>query len=125
MRISGVGIARAGKKIRGQIDKKDKQFEHNSLKETVKEQKIEKAISIYERTQQELADAIGVTRVRINEIILGKRSVTPDTAFRLAKFFNTTAEFWMGLQTNYDMWETLQSNKTEYAQINPLKKKVA
>ena len=50
MRISGVGIARAGKKIRGQIDKKDKQFEHNSLKETVKEQKIEKAISIYERT---------------------------------------------------------------------------
>lgn len=76
-------------------------------------------------TQQELADAIGVTRVRINEIILGKRSVTPDTAFRLAKYFNTTADFWIGLQTNYDMWETLQSNKTEYAQINPRKKKVA
>jgi len=76
-------------------------------------------------TQQELADAIGVTRVRINEIILGKRSVTPDTAFRLAKFFNTTADFWIGLQTNYDMWETLQSNKAKYAQINPLKKKVA
>ena len=38
------------KKFRGQIDKKDKQFEHNSLKETVKEQKIEEAISIYERT---------------------------------------------------------------------------
>lgn len=76
-------------------------------------------------TQQQLADAIGVTRVRVNEIILGKRSVTPDTAFRLAKFFNTTADFWMGLQTNYDMWETLQSNKTEYAQISPLNKKVA
>lgn len=76
-------------------------------------------------TQQQLADAIGVARVRINEIILGKRSVTPDTAFRLARFFNTTAGFWMGLQTNYDMWKTLQSNKAAYAQIKPSKKKVA
>lgn len=76
-------------------------------------------------TQQQLADAIGVTRVRINEIILGKRSVTPDTAFRLARFFNTTVDFWMGLQTNYDMWKTLQSNKAKYAQIKPSKKKVA
>ena len=75
-------------------------------------------------TQQELADAIGVTRVRVNEIILGKRSITPDTAFRLAKFFNTTADFWIGLQTNFDMWETLQSNKTEYERINPLERRV-
>ena len=52
-------------------------------------------------TQQQLADAIGVTRVRINEIILGKRSVTADTAFRLSKFFNTTPEFWINLQTNF------------------------
>ena len=44
-------------------------------------------------TQQQLADAIGVTRVRINEIILGKRAVTPDTAFRLAKYYNTTPDF--------------------------------
>jgi len=76
-------------------------------------------------TQQELADAVGVTRVRINEIILGKRSITPDTAFRLAKFFNTTADFWIGLQTNFDMWETLHSNKTVYAQIKPLERKAA
>jgi len=76
-------------------------------------------------TQQELADAIGVTRVRINEIILRKRSITPDTAFRLAKFFNTSANFWMGLQTNFDMWETLRTNKTDYKRISPLKKKVA
>jgi len=54
-------------------------------------------------TQQQLADTIGITRVRINEIISGKRSITPDTAFRLAKFFNTTPEFWIGLQTNFDM----------------------
>ena len=51
-------------------------------------------------TQQQLAEAIGITRVRINEIVLGKRSVTPDTAFRLAKYFNTTPDFRMNLQKN-------------------------
>lgn len=74
-------------------------------------------------TQQELADALGVARTRINEIVLGKRTLTTDTAFRLAKFFNTTADFWMGLQKNFDMWETLPSNKAEYSRINPLRQK--
>ena len=73
-------------------------------------------------TQQQLADAIGVTRVRINEIILGKRSITPDTAFRLAKLFNTTPDFWLNLQLNADMWDTLQSHKEEYEQIEVLEK---
>ena len=76
-------------------------------------------------TQQQLADSLGITRVRINEIILGKRSITPDTAFRLAKFFNTTPEFWIGLQTNFDMWNTLQKRKKEYETIKPLKGEVA
>jgi addiction module HigA family antidote len=76
-------------------------------------------------TQQELAEAIGVTRVRINEIILGKRAITLDTAFRLSKFFNTTADFWIGLQTNFDMWETLQSNKAAYERIKPVARKAA
>lgn len=75
-------------------------------------------------TQQQLADSIGITRVRINEIILAKRSITPDTAFRLAKFFNTTPEFWIRLQTNFDMWNTLQKRKKEYETIRPLKSKV-
>lgn len=69
-------------------------------------------------TQQQLADAIGVTRVRINEIILGKRGITPDTAFRLAKFFNTTPDFWIGMQIDIDMWDTLQQFKNEYEKIN-------
>lgn len=76
-------------------------------------------------TQQQLADAIGVTKVRINEIILGKRSITPDTAFRLSKYFNTTPEFWIGLQTNVDMWATLQKRQKEYETIHPLKSMVA
>lgn len=76
-------------------------------------------------TQQQLANAIGVTRVRVNEIILGKRSLTPDTAFRLAKYFDTTPDFWIGLQMNVDMWHALQSNKRAYERIRPMKRKVA
>ena len=69
-------------------------------------------------SQQQLADAIGVTRVRINEIVLGKRAITPDTAFRLAKYFNTTPDFWIGMQLDVDMWDTLQQFKDEYEKIN-------
>jgi antitoxin HigA-1 len=70
--------------------------------------------------QQQLADAIGVTRVRINEIITGKRSITPDTAFRLAKYLNSTPDFWLNLQLNIDMWVTLQKNKQEYEKIEKI-----
>lgn len=49
-------------------------------------------------TQRELAEAIHVPYQRINEIINGKRGVTPSTALRLAKYFNTSADFWMNLQ---------------------------
>ncbi len=72
-------------------------------------------------TQKGLADAIGVTRVRINEIILGKRSITPDTAFRLARFFDTTPEFWLGLQMDIEMWDTLHAYRSEYGMITPVK----
>jgi addiction module HigA family antidote len=74
-------------------------------------------------TQTQLADAVGITRVRVNEIILGKRSITPDTAFRLGQYFNTTPEFWLGLQMDIDMWDTLQAHACEYTKIAPLKKR--
>ncbi len=54
-------------------------------------------------SQNRLALNIGVPARRINEIVLGKRSVTADTALRLAKFFGTSAEFWLGLQAQYDL----------------------
>ena len=54
-------------------------------------------------TQNELARSIGVSPRRINEIILEKRIVTPDTALRLAKFFSTSAYFWLNLQIIYDV----------------------
>jgi addiction module HigA family antidote len=46
---------------------------------------------------------------RINEIVLGKRSVTADTALRLAKFFGASAEFWLGLQAQYDLDVTAEA----------------
>jgi antitoxin HigA-1 len=76
-------------------------------------------------TQVQLAAAIGITRVRINEIVLGKRSITTDTAFRLAQYFNTTPDFWLGLQMDVDMWDTLQRNSVEYKKISPVKKHAA
>ena len=54
-------------------------------------------------SQNRLALNIGVPARRINEIVLGKRGITADTALRLAKFFGTSAEFWLGLQSQYDL----------------------
>jgi addiction module HigA family antidote len=54
-------------------------------------------------SQNRLALTIGVPARRINEIVLGKRGITADTALRLAKFFGTSAEFWLGLQAQYDL----------------------
>lgn len=54
-------------------------------------------------SQSRLARALHVPIRRINEIVLGKRAVTADTALRLSRFFGTTARFWMNLQADYDL----------------------
>lgn len=54
-------------------------------------------------SQYRLAKEIGVSSRRINEIIHGKRSITADTALRLGRYFGMEAEFWMNLQTHYDL----------------------
>ena len=54
-------------------------------------------------SQNQLALAIRVPARRINEIVHGKRRITPDTALRLARFFNTSPQFWLGLQMDYDL----------------------
>lgn len=63
----------------------------------------------------------GITRVRLSEIIRGRRAITPDTAFRLARFFDTTPEFWLGLQTDLSLWDTLQAHGGEYEKIKPVR----
>lgn len=72
-------------------------------------------------TQQELADCLGITRVRINEVVLGKRAITHDTAIRLSRFFNTTIEYWLGMQTDISIWEAKKNNEEEYKKIVPFK----
>ena len=54
-------------------------------------------------SQNRLAIDIGVDARRINEIVLHKRAVTADTALRLSRFFGNSPQFWMGLQTQYDL----------------------
>lgn len=54
-------------------------------------------------SQNRLALAIGVDARRINEIVLKKRGITADTALRLARFFGTSPQFWLGLQAEYDL----------------------
>ena len=56
-------------------------------------------------SQNRLALAIGVPPRRINEIVLGKRGITADTALRLARYFNMSPQFWMGLQMDYELDE--------------------
>ena len=56
-----------------------------------------------ELSQNALARGLGVPPRRINEIVQGKRRVTADTALRLARFFGMSAEFWLGLQMDYDL----------------------
>jgi len=54
-------------------------------------------------SQNKLAVNIGVPARRINEIVLEKRKITADTALRLGRFFGTSSEFWLGLQSQYDL----------------------
>jgi antitoxin HigA-1 len=62
-------------------------------------------------TQQALADAMGITRVRVNEIINGRRGVTADTALRLARVLGTSVDFWLRLQLACDLYDALHSRK--------------
>ena len=68
-------------------------------------------------SQNALARAIGVAPRRINEIVLGKRAVTVDTALRLSRAFGTSALFWLNLQAAYDL-ETLEADRgDQFARI--------
>jgi len=64
---------------------------------------LEEFIKPMTLSQNRLAIDIGVDTRRINEIVLGKRAVTADTALRLSRFFGNSPQFWMGLQAQYDL----------------------
>ncbi len=70
-------------------------------------------------TQKELADNILVPYQRVNEIINGRRGITPSTALRLAKFFNMSADFWMNLQLRWDLYFAQQDENNVLESIQP------
>ena len=85
---------------------------------------LEEFLKPMDLSQNRLALNIGVPPRRINEIVLEKRRITADTALRLAKFFGTTAEFWIGLQSQYDLdvatdklGERLEKEVREYSEV--------
>ena len=75
----------------------------------------------YGITQKELAEKVGVARRRINEIIKGKRSITPDTAIRLGHLFKMTPEYWLNLQMKTDLWNELYGRRKKQFKIRPLR----
>jgi addiction module HigA family antidote len=74
-------------------------------------------------TQKEVASRLGVSFVRLNEIVNGRRGITPDTALRLARLFETTPEFWLNGQLAWDLWHVMQAPAAaEIRRIRPVKK---
>jgi len=71
-------------------------------------------------TQRELADAIHVPYQRINDVVNGRRGITPSTALRLAKYFNMSADFWMNVQLRWDLFFAQQTETSIIKTIKPL-----
>jgi addiction module HigA family antidote len=73
-------------------------------------------------TQTELALRLGVSYPRLNEIIRGKRAITPDTALRLARVVGMSADFWLGLQSDWELWHAMRcTSASKISQLFPLR----
>ncbi len=70
-------------------------------------------------TQRELANAIHVPYQRINDLVNGRRGITPSTALRLAKFFGMTPDFWMNLQLRWDLYFAQKEEMNILQEIRP------
>ena len=64
-------------------------------------------------SQSQLAIRLGISYPRLNEIVRGRRSVTPDTALRLARVLGMPADFWLGLQQDWDLWHAMNGPGAE------------
>ncbi len=75
----------------------------------------------YELTQSRLAELTDMQLQRINQIVKGKRGVTPDTALRLSRLFGTTPDLWLNAQLTWDLWHAKQEGGTEIEEkVTPL-----
>lgn len=82
---------------------------------------LEEFLQPMELTQKGLADGIHVPYQRVNEIVNGKRGVTPSTALRLARFFDTSPGFWMNLQLTWDLYHVQQEEREGLEAIEPVR----
>jgi antitoxin HigA-1 len=72
-------------------------------------------------SQSALATKLGVSFPRLNEIVRGKRGVTPDTALRLSRVVGMSPDFWLGLQQDWDLWHAARGKSAEQiARLEPL-----
>ena len=78
---------------------------------------LEEFLNPMDLTQRDLAEAIHVPYQRVNELINGRRGITPSTALRLAKFFGMSPDFWMNLQQRWDLYHTHKSEAEALRQI--------
>ncbi len=73
-------------------------------------------------SQTDFAERIGVSYPRLNELIHGKRGVTPDTALRLARVLGMPADFWLNLQTDWDLWHAMREPSAKaIARLEPMR----
>ena len=75
----------------------------------------------YGLTVTSLAEAVGVSRQTINQLLRGRRSVSPEMAIRLARLFGNTPEFWMNAQRAIDLWDAARAIEADVKRIRPLK----
>jgi addiction module HigA family antidote len=68
-----------------------------------------------------LAEALGVSRQSINELLRGRRAVSPEMALRLGRLFGNAPEFWLNAQRAVDLWDAAQAIQAEVARIKPLR----
>jgi len=71
-------------------------------------------------SQRDLADDIHVPYQRVNELVNGRRGVTPSTALRLSKYFGNSAGFWLSLQYRWDLYQTMKKEAQELKKIQPV-----
>jgi len=74
----------------------------------------------YGLTVSSFAQALGVSRQTVNELVRERRSVTPEMALRLARLFGNTPEFWLNAQRAVDLWEAARASKKKIERIKPL-----
>jgi antitoxin HigA-1 len=80
---------------------------------------IEEFLNPMGLTQRELAEAIGVPYQRVNEIVNGRRGITPSTALRPAQYFGMSTEFWINGQMRWDLYHARKAEEAEIRQIKP------